>query len=90
MGTRDERVLDFFWIGQAVGQPTEAGQCRYDDGRILYRDALAVFNPRHAFTENLYEIDTVVPATLSMIAHDFEIADGVEITVESGGELLVL
>lgn len=91
MVRRWERVTDTAWVIQTgVGQPTETAESRFLDDRWLFRDSAAVFNPRHAYTEHVVDLDLVVPGTQARIAHTFEIADGIDIDVEQGGELLVL
>ena len=49
-----------------------------------------MFNPRHAYTENEFDLDVTIPSGFARLAHDFEVADGIEVTIEDGAELLVL
>jgi len=88
---RWRRVSDICWIQQTgVGQPSEEGASRYLDDRWLFRDSHAVFNPRHGYTENEVTLDLTVPTGFARLAHDFEIANTIEIVIEQGAELLVI
>lgn len=88
---RWRRFTDADWINQTgVGQPTELGESRLLDGQWLFLDNAAVFNPRHAYTEGVVDLDLTIPTEYARLAHDFEIADGIEIVIENGGELLVI
>lgn len=88
---RWRRISDINWIVQTgVGQPTELAESRFLDARFLFRDAASVFNPRHGYTENVIDLDLTVPSGFARLAHDFELSDGIEITIENEGELLVL
>jgi len=88
--SRDERVRDFCWVAQSgpVTQPTSLGLARFVFDRVLQVDSHGTYNPRQAYLPFVFTIDKTIPATHSYLAHDFEVADGVEVVVE--GELLVL
>ncbi len=88
---RWRRFTDADWIDQTgVGQPTELGESRLLDGQWLFRDNAAAFNPRHAYTDNVIDLDLAIPSAYARVAHDFELADGISIEIEQGAELLVL
>ena len=89
---RWNRITDICWVIQpsVTGQPTEIGGSRFLADRWLFRDAPGVFNPRHSYTENEFDLDVTIPTGFTRLAHDFEIADGIEVTIEDGAELLVL
>jgi len=44
----------------------------------------------NVFLRFLIQQNITIPSTHALLVHDIEIVDGIEITIEDGGELLVL
>lgn len=63
---------------------------RYANDRFSMRDAAGEFNPRNGWTQFVIPFSFTIPSGWARMMHDPELADGVEITIASGGEMLVL
>lgn len=76
--------------GDNAGPPTSAGEMRYVDGEFALRDAAGLVNPREGHRIQRTMAAVVVPAGTTLLQHEPEIPDGVEVEIADGGELLVL
>lgn len=88
-GPREEEEVQFY-DRTADGLPLVTGALRYTQQGFTGLDAHASFNFRDSFIRKTMPYDLYVPADLTFLTHDLVIADGVDITVEDTGEMLVL
>lgn len=56
----------------------------------MFLQALVRPTDGNVFLRFLIQLDITVPGTHALMVHDIEIVDGIEITIEDGGELLGL
>ncbi len=91
-GTREEEEI-LFDDRTGDGDPTDERAMRYLGGDFRMKDSIGVFNPRDPgifFLDRVISTSITVPGDKTWLAHDAEIADGVEILVLDGGEVLWL
>lgn len=87
---------DAYKLNDSGQLPQEVGEIRRNGGDLFAQDSLGVFNLRQQAATGDFVIvrqisATVVVATGTTRLHrETQIADGVEVTLEAGGELLVL
>ena len=74
----------------ADGLPAVSGTVRYTQGGVHAKDTHGAMNLRDGFARNTIPFDLTVPADVTWFAHDFLIADTVEVLILNTGEALVL
>ena len=93
-GGRDERVADMYML-ELAGDPTEEGQIRHRSNDIVaFVDgsvkSLTATGGDPIIVRTIASNITVVTDTTRLQAQNSIINDGVEVTIEGTGELLVL
>lgn len=72
-------------------QPSQVGELRNDGGDFYAQDNLGVFNLRQdGVIVRLISADLTIVAGTTRLHRETVIANGVEVTIEDTGELLVL
>lgn len=89
VGPREEEEIQFD-DRTADGPPAAEGRVRYLEQGLHVYDAHGVMNLRDSFARKTIPFDLTVPADVAFITRNPTIADGVTVTIESGGEMYVL